>query len=132
MRRAVATLWPLWAIAVALTVVHVLVGENRSQPAEITLLDYALLVLSTVVLPFIAGYLYLRRCNGRLLGAALAGVSIPLGDVLGVGIAYTILQAEWLGFVGFVIATFMFSVVPSTLFGIAGLWVARRYEPRHT
>jgi hypothetical protein len=132
MRRALITLWPLWAVSAVLTVVHVLAGHNRPQPVEITLVDNAFVVLSTAVLPFLAGYLYTRRCNGAILGAALAGVSIPLADVLGVGIAYVVLQAGWLAFTGFVIATAMFSVVPSGLFGLVARWVARRYEPRHT
>jgi hypothetical protein len=132
MRRVLVTLWPLWVASFALTVAHVLLGQDRPQPIDVTLIDNAFFALSVAVLPFLAGYLYLRRCNGALIGAALAGVSIPFANVLGVGVAYLILQAGWLAFAGFVLATFMLSVLPSALFGVAGRWVARKYVSRHT
>jgi hypothetical protein len=132
MRRAIETLWPLWLVTVAITVVHVLAGSDRSQPVQLTPVDNAFFVLSTAVLPFVAGFLYLRRCAGRMGGAALAGASIPLADVVGVGLAYSVLQAGWLAFGGFLIATAAFSLAPSAIFGIAGRWAAQRYERGHT
>ena len=134
MRRTVTTLWPLWAISLAIAIAQVLLGNDRTQPVQIALVDGLLFVVCVAALPFVAGYFYQRRFNSGLLGATLAGVSIRLADVLGVGVGFLVLQASSfaLAFAGFILATAMFAVLPSALFGFVGGWVARKYEPRHT
>jgi hypothetical protein len=133
MRRAtLTTLSPVWAIALLLTVVHVLAGHDRPQPVEITLLDNALLVLGAAILPFVAGFIYIRHCGSTLPEAVIVGATIPIAEIIGVGIAYAVLQAGWMTLAGFVIATTMFALVPAALFGGVGGWTARRYERKHT
>jgi len=126
MRRAAYILWPLWTLTAVLTFAHVLAGAGRAEGSQIRLVDATLMIASTAVLPFFAGLMYVRRCDATISGALLAGISIPIVDVVAVGAAYLVLQAGWLAFSGFLIATAMFSLVPSALFGVAGRWFGRR------
>ena len=133
MRRAtLKALTPLWAVALVVSLVHVLASHNRPQPGEITLLDITLLTFSAVILPFIAGLLYTRRCNGTVRKAFLVGATIPIADIVGVGMAYAVLQAGWLALAGLLLATVMYTLAPAAIFGAAGGWTGRRYGPTHT
>ena len=131
-RGTLVTLSPVWGVAALLALAQVMVGHDRPQPLEITMFDLAVLVVSVGILPFLAGFLYVRRSGGSIPRAVMVGATVRVADIAGVGIAYAVLQAGWLALGGFVIATIVSLLIPAALFGGAGGWAARRYESKHT
>lgn len=119
----------IWGLAVVLAAIHVLAFGQKS--AVIGAVDMLNLFITAGLLPFVAGFVAARGRKIGRLAAAAAGASITLATTVGVGFAYLVIAAGWLAFGGFVIATVMFTVVPSIAFGVLGGWMARKYEPTH-
>ena len=84
------------------------------------------LLLSALVLPWVAGYRIANRGGSRKL-SAFGGASISVASVVVVAIAYALSGAPVEALLGFVLATLMFAVVPQLLFGVLGHWSATRY-----
>jgi hypothetical protein len=118
----------IWAATVVLSAGHVIL---RSDADRIGTLNLISLVITAALLPFVAGFLFARAGKSTALGTSSAGASIAVATILGVGAAYAVIGAGWLAFAGFILATAMFGLVPSAVFGLIGGWVARKYEPRH-
>jgi hypothetical protein len=118
----------IWLAAVVLAAFHVLAFADSAHFGPVDLLN---LLISAGVLPFAAGFICVRAGRTSAIATAAAGASVAIATVIGVGIAYAVTTSGWLAFAGFVLATTMFSLVPSGLIGFLGGWVARKYEPSH-
>lgn len=119
----------LWLIAVVLAAVHVLAFAPES--GHIGALDIFNLLLTVGLLPFGAGFFCGRGGRTSVIATGAAGASIAVATIVGVGVAYLASASGWLAFGGFVVATAMFTLIPSAVIGVIGGWVARKYEPSH-
>jgi hypothetical protein len=122
----VKALLPIWLTEVVLTGLLHAFG-----PEEVTIVSTALMVVSIVLLPFIAGFRVVRSGGGVGL-AILGGVSISVVSILTVGVSYLISSSDFMAFVGYIIATLMFSVIPQVISGSVGGLVARKTYAKAT
>lgn len=127
MRQKKLTL--LWLIAVILAAAHAL--AFASQSAAIGALNVFNLAITVGLLPLVAGFICARNGRASVIATGAAGASITVATIVGVGLAYLVLTPGWLAFTGFILATSMFTLIPSALIGIIGGWVARKYAPLH-
>ena len=122
----IKALLPIWLSEVALTGLYHVFG-----PEEVTTISIILVVVSIVLLPFIAGLRVVRYGSGIGL-AVLGAVSISVVTILVVGVSYIVTSAGLMAFSGAIIATLMFSVVPQVIFGSFGGLVARKVYAKST
>lgn len=116
------TLMPFWIIEFSLTILNFMFGSEK-----ISFFSFALLVIAMVILPFAAG-LRIVRAKGKLSIAALSGISISFATLLAVGISYIVIEAGTQAFLGFIIASLMFAVIPQSFFGYLGGLFAKKYN----
>ena len=122
----VKALLPIWLAEFVITGLLHAFG-----PEEVTTVSTALMVVSIVLLPFIAG-LRVVRSGGGIGMAILGAVSISVVSILTVGVSYLISSTGLTAFGGYIIATLMFSVVPQVIFGFVGGLVARKTYAKAT
>ena len=122
----VKALLPIWLTEIVLIgLLHAFGSE------EVTIVSTALMVVSVVLLPFIAGFRVVRSGGGFGL-AILGAVSISVVSILTVGVSYLISSSGFMAFGGYIIATLMFSVIPQVIFGSVGGLVARKTYAKAT
>jgi predicted permease len=119
----------LWLVAMVLAVIHVLVFSSES--VQIDAVHLFNLLVTVGVLPFAAGFICRRRLKTSLIATGAAGASITVATIGDVGVAYLVTASGWPAFAGFILATAMFTLIPSAVIGVIGGWVARKYEPSH-
>jgi len=89
------------------------------------------MVISSVLLPFIAGF-FIVSYGGGIGLSILGGISISAATILVVVISYLIISAGFTAFFGFILATLMFSVAPQAFFGAMGGLVGRKVYAKAT
>ena len=115
------TLMPFWFIEFSLTILNFMFGSEK-----ISFFSFVLLVIAVIILPFAAGF-RIVCAKGKLSSAALSGVSISFATILAVGISYIVIEAGIQAFLGVIIATLMFAVIPQSFFGYLGGLFAKKY-----
>jgi len=122
----IKALFPIWIIELVLGGLYHVFG-----PEEATTLSTILMVVSIVLLPFVAG-LRVVRAGGNIGFAVLGAVSISIVTIFVVGISYLATSAGFMAFAGFVIATLMFSVIPQAILGALGGLVGNKVYAKAT
>ena len=113
-------LMPIWLIELVLTALHLAFGSE-----QLTFINISLFAISAVLLPFVAG-LRVVRTKGNIGFAILGAASISFVTLLTVALGNIFVGWNLEAFLGFVIATLMFAVVPQAIFGSAGGYFARK------
>ena len=82
-------------------------------------------MVSSAFLPFLAG-LFIVRAGGKMRLAVLGGVSISAVSIFVVAISYAVTSAGLMASMGFIIATFMFAIIPQAISGALGGLVGKK------
>ncbi len=113
-------LLPIWLIELVLCGFYLAFGSE-----QVTFISITLFVISSVLLPFLAG-LRVVKTKGNIGFAILGAVSISFVTLFTVALNNIFVGSNLEAFLGFVIATLIFAVVPQAIFGSVGGYFARK------
>ena len=120
LKTFVQAMLPIWLIELFLTGLYFMFGSE-----QVTFISIFLFAISAALLPFVAGVRVVHT-NGSISFAILGAVSISFITLLAAALENIFVSSNLEAFLGFVVATLMFAVVPQAIFGSVGGYFARK------